>query len=320
MGQQGSSKSRSNTIDRVEEAVLKGVTSTGEEVFFEVDDNGELQTVQEAENGARLTDLLATVGTDEARFRLFGEDNTDTLVEANLAALSDSPADADVSILTYLSRALNSKDLDEFVTRVTDSAGTQVDPATAALENALKSSDTDEFVTRITDTAGAEVDPATAALEAALKSNDADEFVARITDTTGAEIDPLTDAVTASVAGDEVRVDLQASGVQLPVDQQDALEKSSVNYGTDIETDTEVVLQIDGYATGEVYFNNADTATDLSIEKSWDGNNYEPLDSATGVNAYEATYTDETAKYLRLTITGTGTAEDTADAIVASTP
>jgi hypothetical protein len=32
------------------------------------------------------------------------------------------------STLTYLSRALNSQDLDEFITRVTDSAGNQIDP------------------------------------------------------------------------------------------------------------------------------------------------------------------------------------------------
>lgn len=30
--------------------------------------------------------------------------------------------------LTYLSRALNSNSLDEFVSRVTDSTGTQIDP------------------------------------------------------------------------------------------------------------------------------------------------------------------------------------------------
>jgi len=42
---------------------------------------------------------------------------------------------------------------------VESSGGTTIDPATAALEDALKANDADEFITRVTDASGSEVNP-----------------------------------------------------------------------------------------------------------------------------------------------------------------
>lgn len=183
---------------------------------------------------------------------------------------------------------------------------------------------------------GSQLDPATQALEAALKSNDTDEFVSRISGADGAEVQEValdtaanaTDVglvtylakALSTIGNDELRVDVQSSGIQVPTDQQDALEKSNLNYGADIETDAQVELQVDGYSTAEVKFLNASSSTDVTVEGSWDGTNYHSIDSQTGVTSHENTYTQVTAKYVRVTVTGTGTAGDTADVIIGAVP
>lgn len=65
----------------------------------------------------------------------------------------------DFSELKNLAKALQTNATDELISRISDSGGTQIDPATAALENALKTNDTDELISRITDSGGTEIDP-----------------------------------------------------------------------------------------------------------------------------------------------------------------
>jgi len=122
------------------------------------------------------------------------------------AALNAAIADDATSIVTYLSRALNSQGLDEFVSRVTDSTGSQIDPLTTAplasvgSDSLLVDSNDPLDVSASTvpveqqtpvaveDSVGTTIDPATAALEDALKSNDTDEFVSRLAGADGVEI------------------------------------------------------------------------------------------------------------------------------------
>lgn len=157
-------------------------------------------------------------------------------------------------------------------------------------------------------------------LARALNSQSIDELVARVTDSDGSQIDPMTADPLASVGDDEVRVDLQSSGIQVPVDQQDALEKSTVEYDYAIDEDTDVTLQLDGYSTVEIKFLRADSATDVTVEESWDDSNWEEVESETDVTEFEETYNDATAKHVRLSIDGTGTSDDTADVIIGAVP
>lgn len=108
---------------------------------------------------------------------------------------------------------------------------------------------------------------------------------------------------------------------ELAVTQAGATGKSSVEYGLDIETDAEVSLQIDGYSTVEVRFLRASSETDVDVEESWDGENWEVVDSpGSPTTSFEQSYANATSKHVRLSVTGTGTSGDTADVIVAAVP
>jgi hypothetical protein len=73
---------------------------------------------------------LAEVGNTELRTRVLGLDDAGALQEGQIEALDTGVAAGTYSQLTYLARALNSQSLDEFISRVTDSTGTQIDPLT----------------------------------------------------------------------------------------------------------------------------------------------------------------------------------------------
>jgi hypothetical protein len=98
------------------------------------------------------------------------------------------------------------------------------------------------------------------------------------------------------------------------------LEKSNLNYAAAIETEFQAELQADGYSTVEVKFLNAGSSTDLTVEESWDGTNYHTVESVSGTTSHENTYTETTAKYVRVTVTGTGSSGDTADVIIGAIP
>jgi len=103
---------------------------------------------------------------------------------------------------------LESIGIDEIRSRLYDSAGNPINPATDALEEALKSNDTDEVVVRITGSDGEEVveqalNTDAAATDAglltfaarALQTVAEDELRARVFDTNGNGVDPATAAL-----------------------------------------------------------------------------------------------------------------------------
>lgn len=112
------------------------------------------------------------------------------------------------------------------------------------------------------------------------------------------------------------KTSIENSEIAVPVDIQASLGTNTQSYGQDITADHTAEVELEGYTTAEVLFANATTATDLLIEKSWDQTNYFEVDSQTGVQSYNTKYTDVTADYLRLTVTGTGNSTDTADVIL----
>lgn len=171
----------------------------------------------DAVRGTTSSNVLVNLQLDSDGKLVIGSMATPTLT-AMLTALEK---------IDDLQQALKSQDTDELISRITDSTGTEINPAkedgnlasilTAVeliddLQGALKSVDTDELITRITDSSGTEINPAkedgnlaTAVthlsaiqtaiellddLQGALKSVDTDELISRITDTAGNEINP----------------------------------------------------------------------------------------------------------------------------------
>lgn len=78
----------------------------------------------------QIEDALQTTATDELRSRLLGLDGGGTLQQVNVEAFDTALSATDFGIATYAGRALNDIGQDELVSRVTDSTGSQVDPAT----------------------------------------------------------------------------------------------------------------------------------------------------------------------------------------------
>jgi hypothetical protein len=176
-------------------------------------------------------DILESVGNDEARTRLFGPDDGGALQQAQVEALNNSPAAGTYAQVTYLARALNSQDLDEFITRVTDSGGAQIDPlnqdaldsvANDELRSLLMGTDTggadQKLIAEQLDTAVANTDVALLTwLARALNSVGVDELVARTTDSSGNQQDLQQTASayengTALAANSEVASTLVAPG------------------------------------------------------------------------------------------------------------
>lgn len=150
----------------------------------------------------QIQDALNSQGSDEVRVRILGEDDTGTLQESQVEALDTAVAAGTFGEITYLARALNSQGIDEFVSRVTDSNGAQIDPLTDAV---LQSNAGDELRSRMFgpdaggtlqqvnaesfDTALATTDIGVATYVArALDSQGQDELVSRITGADGVQV------------------------------------------------------------------------------------------------------------------------------------
>lgn len=76
-------------------------------------------------------DALDGIANDEIRSLLMATDTGASDVKVIGEQLDTNVANTDVAVLTWLSRALNGVGIDELVSRVTDSTGTQVNPATS---------------------------------------------------------------------------------------------------------------------------------------------------------------------------------------------
>lgn len=111
-----------------------------------------------------LRDLEVVLQDETVRI----EDSDGNVVEAY--QLDTTPSSTDQGLLTVIAAALNDVGQDELVSRITDSTGSQVNPATDALEDALKNNDADELVARITGTDGNEI--AEEALDTGISTTD----------------------------------------------------------------------------------------------------------------------------------------------------
>jgi len=162
------------------------------------DPNNALSRLNVNSNGELRTDAALDA---ESVFIDANDDNGNTL-NPGAEALQENVSNP-VGLVTYLSRSLQQYAEDELRTRVHQSDGTQVDPATQALETALKTNGSDEFVVRITGSDGQEVVEQSLDTDAvgadiglltfvsrALNSIGQDELVSRLADDTGAQIHP----------------------------------------------------------------------------------------------------------------------------------
>lgn len=274
-------------------------------------------TAQSAVDVAQRIDALfgalEAQAAGELRTRLYGVDRGGTLAEVQAEEVDSTLSAAETAVVTYPSRALNTVGSDELVARVTDSGGTQIDPATVALEDALASNGTDTFQVE-------QQSPVT--LEGAdsggtVATVQADELAGTLGGTETAIITKLSDAL-ATVANDDIRVDLQNTGITQPVDVQAALETTSEDYGVAVDTQVQRTLQIDGFSTVQVLYSGASTG--VTVEKTWDQTNYFTVASATGTGSFDRTYSDQPGKYIRVTIAGTGTSGDTGDLVIEGKP
>lgn len=81
--------------------------------------------------------VVSTSPDDEIRARLFGQDGNGDIEDVQVVQLSSSIASTTTAQVTYLARALESNGLDEFISRVTDSNGNQIDPLTQAVTQSV---------------------------------------------------------------------------------------------------------------------------------------------------------------------------------------
>jgi hypothetical protein len=302
------------TVNRVEEIIGADVPNDRlkvdlaaqrlETIATNLDEVGgqDQSSVDIAAEIANLADALKSNDNDELVARIAGEDGAEIAEEALNAGASAT----DAALVSYVSRALNSIDQDELISRVTDSSGTQLDPLT---QDPLQTVSNDELRSRTfgPNSAGDLQQALVEAMNTAIASGD-----------TGL-VTYLSRAL-ASQGEDDVRTDIQSAGIKVPTDQQDVLGKAEDNYGLAIDANTTVTLPIDGYSEAEVFYTNGDAATDLLVEQSWDDTNYFEVDTATGVTDYQQTFTEVTAQFVRLTITGTGASGDTADVVLGANP
>lgn len=114
------------------------------------------QDIANLDVATALDAATASTGDDELRTRLLGEDSGGSLREVDAEQLDTGVSGTAVAQLTYLARALNSQDLDEFITRVTDSGGSQIDPLN---QDALEAVANDELRSRLHDSTGTQIDP-----------------------------------------------------------------------------------------------------------------------------------------------------------------
>jgi hypothetical protein len=119
----------------------------------------------------------------------------------------DIPDDVKVAAVSDVRDPLASEGMPSSIESIGGEPQSAVDVANKIdlIEDALESAGTDELRSRIHDSTGAQIDPATKALEDALKANDVDEFVTRITDSGGTEVDPMNQDPLRSVGNDELR-------------------------------------------------------------------------------------------------------------------
>jgi hypothetical protein len=128
MGNEGPSVAQENVIGEVESARLVAVDEETGEVVDVLTDEGIIKTVIETADGDRLTDALEDNADDELRVSLYATDDDGNLTEVQGEQLDQGISGTTFAQLTYMARALHSQGIDEFVTRVTDSTGTQIDP------------------------------------------------------------------------------------------------------------------------------------------------------------------------------------------------
>jgi hypothetical protein len=199
------------------------------------------------------------------------EDSDGDTVE--VVQLDSTPSSTDNGLVTMLAAALNDVGQDELVSRIANSSGSQVDPATNALEDALKNNDADEFVTRVTGADGNEI--AEEALDTSIATTDTGlvTYLARALygvgegelRTTGAPRDEVTDTadgkdINSSTYTNQFTITEEMQSVTVAVD--DATGSFHVEVRFQNGSGTEIVTRDNGNTSAYA----GDGSTDVFID------------------------------------------------------
>lgn len=277
MGQEGPINADENVIDRTEEARLYARDESGDYVPVSLTPGGQVETAAVSEDGNRITDSLEGVGEDENRVRIYVEDGDGGIVPLATSPLDESADATTVAQVQYIARALNSQGLDEFVSRVTDSSGTQIDPLTTAVTASEGADEVRVSSPNPLDVSAAEVDVDLNSQTLAQLSADIEQIGGQAQSAVDVanKAEQLADALqSAFAADDQLRVDLQNNNAgTLPVEQQtpvgvedsagtqiDPLAQRDLPAGVDVKAGVVERIQNDAeYATSHRAAGVADT-------------------------------------------------------------
>lgn len=184
-----------------------GEDPAGDLIKLALDEAGQLDVTLEAESVS-----------------LEGEDAGGVVQDVNADALQNALAGTDIGLATWSARALESLGVDEVRSRLHDSAGTQIDPATTALEDALQANAADEFRVRVAGEDGVQV--AEEALDTGVAAADVGllTYLARALNSVGqdhlvVQENGAIDVSAATVSVQEATA-LDVSAATVPVEQQ----------------------------------------------------------------------------------------------------
>jgi hypothetical protein len=288
-------------------------TANSQWVALSADSNGNLQASQLDTSGNKVDP--ATEQTLQTIADAASTNANDQLRIETPSPIDVSAAEVDVDLATQSLATLT----------VTDNGSLDINSVSSELDVDLNTQTlaaltvTDDGSLNINDYTGSTITTALEGTDNAgnTESVQAEDLGTALNGTETAIVTSLSRALS-EVGSTNLQVDLQSTGITLPVDQQAALETTSQDYGVAVDTQVQRTLQIDGFTTVEVLYNGA--STDVTVEKTWDETNFFPVASATGTGDYNPKFTDQGGKFIRVTVTGTGTSGDTADLVVEAKP
>lgn len=246
---------------------------------------------------------LRTLAQDHVQTVLFGEGAGGALQEVGVEAFNSAAAVAGFALLTYGDRALQTQAADELRTRLHDSLGTQIDPATAALENALQANATDEFRARAFGPDGGGV----------LQAVNAEQFSVALA-ATDVGLATYGDRALASLAQDEwIARTADSTGAQQDLQQTDSASGSAVAIGAGGSNSTGLSAPGASKLRGRVV-NDAQYDVDIQVLDASGGTVLFTINVATNVAAGTETPLDEVLEspHINVVITNDGAAQSAA--------
>lgn len=301
MGRQ--TEARGSELDVVEETRL----------FTRVD--GEWEPISGVKDSGTVRILTQTGSSGSASaVEITGEDEEGNILSVGVETLDQSISTSEIGFITYLVRALSSVGQDEIrVTSPNDLdvniSAQSVSELTTTLNQALDSVGGDEV--RVVSPSALDVSSPNP-LDVSAAEVDVDINAQSL----GAITTTVNEALT-SVGNDEVRTDIRNSAIQVPSDIQSILPKSQEVYGADLTVQQQIKLEVSGFKFIELQV-EADTATDITVEYSWDDATYYEQTS-TNTASYNETF-QSAAQWVRLTTAGAGAGGDLVDLIIGAKP